>query len=392
MPAVRLVGSVVLSLADARSRRGTGTSAIRSAATRWRRGARCWRSVPIVFPRYGYPNDLLARLGGGARARRRRAGAAGLRPELALGAASARGWRCRSPGCCCAGSSAACARAGRGARRRAGAGRGRGRRRRGRADMRIGLLTTSFPRHAGDYAGSFVGDRVRRLLADGHTVDVLAAGDGGAAREMEHERLTVTRIASPTLSLRRGAALFYGDGRARGAGAGRRARLAGGGALLRARSPRRPRARAHRFDVDRIALAGSERARRARRRARAPPARVRPLGRRGAARTHPVRAHDRPPPRPRRDATFASSATTLQARFAALAGRAGRHRRAAGRPRASGRRGRASTSRGRRRLGLARPTVLAVGRLVPIKGHDRLLRACARVQRDAVAGAVRSRS
>jgi glycosyltransferase involved in cell wall biosynthesis len=35
---------------------------------------------------------------------------------------------------------------------------------------------------------------------------------------------------------------------------------------------------------------------------------------------------------------------------------------------------------GRRQLGLARPTVLAVGRLVPIKGHDRLLRACARVQ------------
>jgi glycosyltransferase involved in cell wall biosynthesis len=41
---------------------------------------------------------------------------------------------------------------------------------------------------------------------------------------------------------------------------------------------------------------------------------------------------------------------------------------------------------GRRQLGLARPTVLAVGRLVPIKGHDRLLRACARVQSAPGAG------
>ena len=35
--------------------------------------------------------------------------------------------------------------------------------------MNVGLVTTSFPRHAGDYAGSFVGDRVQRLLADGQT-------------------------------------------------------------------------------------------------------------------------------------------------------------------------------------------------------------------------------
>ncbi len=37
----------------------------------------------------------------------------------------------------------------------------------------------------------------------------------------------------------------------------------------------------------------------------------------------------------------------------------------------------------RRQLGLARPTVLAIGRLVPIKGHDRLLRACARLAAEA---------
>ena len=45
-------------------------------------------------------------------------------------------------------------------RRRARRGR-RDRRGRG-AVMNIGVVTTSFPRHAGDYAGSFVGDRVRR--------------------------------------------------------------------------------------------------------------------------------------------------------------------------------------------------------------------------------------
>jgi glycosyltransferase involved in cell wall biosynthesis len=37
----------------------------------------------------------------------------------------------------------------------------------------------------------------------------------------------------------------------------------------------------------------------------------------------------------------------------------------------------------RRQLGLARPTVLAIGRLVPIKGHDRLLRACAHLRAEA---------
>src|SRR4051812_40870693 len=96
--------------------------------------------------------------------------------------------------------------------------------------MNIGVVTTSFPRHAGDYAGCFVGDRVRRLLADGHHVDVIAAGDGGVAREMDHRRLTVTRIppsagpvpsrgseragaavAAPAVAFA-GGALFYGAG------------------------------------------------------------------------------------------------------------------------------------------------------------------------------------
>ncbi|MGE5184094.1 MAG: glycosyltransferase family 4 protein [Acidobacteriota bacterium] len=57
--------------------------------------------------------------------------------------------------------------------------------------MRIGVVTTSYPRFAGDPAGSFVAGHVEALGELGHTVDVIAAGDGPG------------RIASP---------LFYGAG------------------------------------------------------------------------------------------------------------------------------------------------------------------------------------
>jgi glycosyltransferase involved in cell wall biosynthesis len=45
--------------------------------------------------------------------------------------------------------------------------------------VRIGVITTSFPRWPGDYAGSFVEESVRRLLRDGHSVDIVAAGEAG---------------------------------------------------------------------------------------------------------------------------------------------------------------------------------------------------------------------
>ena len=73
--------------------------------------------------------------------------------------------------------------------------------------MNIGLLTTSFPRHAGDYAGSFVADRLQGLLADGHQVEVLAAGVAGDLPSVTVDgRLTVRRVpASPALFYREGA-------------------------------------------------------------------------------------------------------------------------------------------------------------------------------------------
>jgi glycosyltransferase involved in cell wall biosynthesis len=44
--------------------------------------------------------------------------------------------------------------------------------------MRIGVVTTSYPRFAGDPAGSFVAAHVAATRALGHELDVIAAGDG----------------------------------------------------------------------------------------------------------------------------------------------------------------------------------------------------------------------
>ncbi|MDB4954584.1 MAG: glycosyl transferase group 1 [Myxococcales bacterium] len=64
--------------------------------------------------------------------------------------------------------------------------------------MKIGVITTSFPRFAGDPAGSFVGDHVAALRRLGHEVEIIAAG--GPPRELdrdtEAEDRSVTRIAS----------------------------------------------------------------------------------------------------------------------------------------------------------------------------------------------------
>jgi glycosyltransferase involved in cell wall biosynthesis len=56
--------------------------------------------------------------------------------------------------------------------------------------MRIGVVTTSYPSHDADSAGSFVAGHVAALRALGHTVDVIAAGPTDEAEDH------VTRIAS----------------------------------------------------------------------------------------------------------------------------------------------------------------------------------------------------
>jgi glycosyltransferase involved in cell wall biosynthesis len=68
-----------------------------------------------------------------------------------------------------------------------------------RAPVRVGLITTSYPRFDGDPAGCFVAEHVRYLEAQGHRVEVIAAG---AADGTDGDR--VIRIA--------GGRLFYRGG------------------------------------------------------------------------------------------------------------------------------------------------------------------------------------
>lgn len=72
--------------------------------------------------------------------------------------------------------------------------------------MRIGVLTTSYPRYPGDPAGHFVAGLNRYLVGRGHSVEVLAASEPGAASaasEPVEPGVTVQRIPSP---------LFYRGG------------------------------------------------------------------------------------------------------------------------------------------------------------------------------------
>jgi len=78
------------------------------------------------------------------------------------------------------------------------------------AALRIGVITTSYPRFVGDPAGGFVAGHVAALRALGHHVDVIAAGDGVERSAAEHPEprsgaLAARRIAERTLFYRGGA-------------------------------------------------------------------------------------------------------------------------------------------------------------------------------------------
>jgi glycosyltransferase involved in cell wall biosynthesis len=246
--------------------------------------------------------------------------------------------------------------------------------------VHLGLLTTSFPRHAGDYAGSFVGDRVQRLLEEGHTVEVLAAGAGPAPVRAVDGRLTVRRIPAA-------AGLFYGEGAPEALERGGAVWLAAAQFLVALTAA----ARAHRARWEAVeshwlvpcALAASA----------AAPA----LTRRAFAHSGDVALLERIPLGRAIARRLASDGTglrfvsaDLRERFTRLCDEGADVRADVGvevgvveplevpaalfSPRL------APDAALRLRLGLAAPTVLAVGRLVPIKGHAALLHACARAR------------
>jgi glycosyltransferase involved in cell wall biosynthesis len=234
--------------------------------------------------------------------------------------------------------------------------------------MLVGVVTTSYPRHAGDFAGTFVRERVRALVAGGATVEVIAAGRSDAGSE---PGVTVSRVPG---DLFEGAgapeALDAGGARALVAGAAFSARLA---AAVRARIGRWAAVESHWLAPCALAVAAA------------------------GARDHRAFAHggdvallERLPGGDalarvlaRSGATFTFASEDLRRRFQRLCGCAVPATIAAApfdetlfRPRSA-----AVRARLRDELGCRGAVVLGVGRLVPVKGWDLLVRAVARLPR-----------
>ena len=60
--------------------------------------------------------------------------------------------------------------------------------------MRVCMLTTSFPRFQGDFAGIFIFELAQKLIDHGVRVDVVAPHTGGSARREVMEGISVTRF------------------------------------------------------------------------------------------------------------------------------------------------------------------------------------------------------
>jgi glycosyltransferase involved in cell wall biosynthesis len=234
----------------------------------------------------------------------------------------------------------------------------------------IGLITTSYPRTPDDWAGAFVRERVRRLaVAD--EVEVIAAGDDRG----ERDALSGREIRIP-------GSLFYGAGAPEALEAGGAAALIAGVGFA-ARLARAVAERAGRWDAVEshwlvpCALVACAVAPRLRHRAFSHGGDVALLERLplGASLARFIAGSGA-------DMVFASG--DLRSRFARLCGVAAADLPAAVEPAPFDgalfrRRSEEDRVQARRRLGCDRPTLVGVGRLVPVKGFDVLVRAVARL-------------
>lgn len=244
----------------------------------------------------------------------------------------------------------------------------------------IGVVTTSYPRGPEDWAGAFVRERVRALIAGGAEVEVVAAGAPGERPVLERGVVRVPADDTPAWP-----ALFYGPGAPEALDAG------GAGALVAglgfsARLARVVAERASRWQAIEshwlapCALVAAQVARGRPHRAWSHGGDVALLERvPGGASLARLIA--------RSGATLTFASEDLRARFRRLCGPG-----FAGwpaeiepapfdvtlfRPPGDGQR-----EALRRSLGCAGPVVLGVGRLVPVKGWNVLVRAVSRLPRD----------